>query len=66
MDGLEGEQMLSNLRPAGNGRWKGQVYVPKLGSRVGSTVTMQSGTQMKVSGCFAGILCKTQVWSRVE
>lgn len=65
VDELEGEQMLTALRPAGAGRWKGQVYVPKLRRKVGSTVTMTSRNQMKVSGCFAGIICKTQLWSRV-
>ena len=66
MDELEGEQMLSGLRPAGTNKWKGQVFVPKLGRKVGSTVTMASRTQMKVSGCFMGIVCKTQIWTRVS
>ena len=65
MDDLEGETLLTALRPAGAARWKGQVYVPKLGRKVGSTVTMTTRNQMKVSGCFAGIICKTQLWSRV-
>jgi uncharacterized protein (DUF2147 family) len=65
VDELEGEQMLTALRPAGDGRWKGQVFVPKLGRKVGSTLTMPSRNQIKVSGCFAGIVCKTQYWSRV-
>ncbi len=66
MDELEGEQMLTGLRPAGSGRWKGQVFVPKLGRKVGSTVTIASRNQMKVSGCVAGLFCKTQVWTRVS
>ena len=66
VDELEGEQMLSALRPAGANRWKGQVFVPKLGRKVGSTVTMTSRNQMKVSGCFMGIVCKTQIWTRVS
>jgi uncharacterized protein (DUF2147 family) len=65
IDDLEGEQMLTALRPSGTGRWKGQVFVPKLGRKVGSTVTMPSRNQIKVSGCFAGIICRTQLWSRV-
>jgi uncharacterized protein (DUF2147 family) len=65
MDELEGEQMLTGLKPSSAGKWKGQVYVPKLRRKVGSTVTMQSRGQMKVSGCFAGIVCRTQVWTRV-
>jgi uncharacterized protein (DUF2147 family) len=65
MDDLEGEQMLTNLRPAGAGRWKGQVYVPKLGRKVGSTVSMQAAGRLQVSGCFAGLVCRTQVWTKV-
>ncbi|WP_029941842.1 DUF2147 domain-containing protein [Sphingomonas astaxanthinifaciens] len=65
VENLEGEQMLTGLRPAGAGKWKGQVYVPKIRSKVGSTVTMKSPGRMSVSGCFAGIICKTQVWTKV-
>lgn len=65
IDDLEGEQLLTALRPAGAAKWKGQVYVPKLRRKVGSTVTMTSKNQMSISGCFAGIICRTQVWSRV-
>jgi uncharacterized protein (DUF2147 family) len=65
VDDLEGEQMLTGLKPSGAGRWKGQVYVPKLRRKVGSTVTMSSRNQLKVSGCFAGIVCRTQVWTKV-
>ena len=66
MDELEGEQMLTGLRPAGANKWKGQVFVPKLGRKVGSTVTMTGRNQMKVSGCFMGVVCKTQIWTRVS
>ncbi|WP_300973123.1 DUF2147 domain-containing protein [Sphingomonas sp. LHG3406-1] len=66
VDQLEGEQMLTGLKPAGPGRWKGQVYVPKVRSKVGSTVTMQSRDRMSVTGCVAGVICKTQVWTRVN
>ena len=66
VDELEGEQMLTGLRPSGANRWKGQVFVPKLGRKVSSTVTMATRNQMKVSGCFAGIICKTQLWTRVS
>lgn len=65
VEDLEGAQMLTGLRPAGPGRWKGQVYVPKVRSKVGSIVTMQTPNRMSVSGCFLGVVCKTQVWTRV-
>lgn len=65
IDELEGEQLLTALRPVGATKWKGQVYVPKLRRKVGSTVTMTSHNQMSVSGCFAGIICRTQVWTKV-
>ncbi|GAA3999693.1 DUF2147 domain-containing protein [Sphingomonas humi] len=65
VDDLEGETMLTGLRTAGAGRWKGQVFVPKLGRKVASTVTMPTRNQIKVSGCFAMVICKTQLWTRV-
>lgn len=65
-DGLEGEKLLSNIVPAGNGRWKGRVYVPRFGTHVGSSIVLVGPDKLNVSGCVAGIICKKQQWTRVD
>ncbi|GAA4024696.1 hypothetical protein GCM10022280_26980 [Sphingomonas swuensis] len=62
---LVGEPLLNNIEPAGPGKWKGRVYVPRLKSHVGGNITMQGRDRMQVSGCLAGILCKSAVYRRI-
>jgi len=63
---LVGEPLLNNIQPAGAGKWKGRVYVPRLKSHVGGNITMQGRDQMQVSGCFAGVVCRSAVYRRVS
>jgi uncharacterized protein (DUF2147 family) len=63
---LVGEPLLNNIAPAGPGKWTGKVFVPRLGSHVGGRITMQGQDRMQVSGCYAGILCKSAIYRRVS
>jgi uncharacterized protein (DUF2147 family) len=62
---LVGEPLLNNIAPAGPGKWKGRVFVPRLGSHVAGNITMQARDRMQVSGCLAGLLCKSAVYRRI-
>ena len=65
---LVGTRILSNLRPAGHGTYKGQAFEPKRNVRAPATVRLVGPNAIEVRGCaIAGILlCKEQRWTRVS
>ena len=65
---LIGTQILSGLRPAGNGTFKGQVFDPKRNIRAPATIRVDGDNAITVRGCaIAGmLLCKEQRWTRVS
>jgi uncharacterized protein (DUF2147 family) len=56
---LIGLTLSSNLVPAGKDVWKGSIYNPDDGRTYAASIKL-TGATMKVSGCVAGVLCKTQ------
>jgi uncharacterized protein (DUF2147 family) len=62
-----GTRVLSNLRPAGDGSYKGSAFEPKR-SIHGSAIVRQIGPNaMVVKGCaIMGLFCKEQRWTRVS
>ena len=64
---LVGTRILSDLRPAGNGTFKGRAFEPKRNIR-GSAIVRQVGPNvMVVKGCAVlGAFCKEQRWTRVS
>lgn len=64
---LIGTRILSGLRPAGDGVFKGQVFDPKRNIHAPATVTLVGPDALVVRGCaIAGmLLCKEQRWTRI-
>ena len=64
---LIGTRILTGLRPAGNGTYKGLAFDPKRNIRVPATVRVLGPNAIEVRGCaIAGmLLCKEQRWTRV-
>lgn len=63
---LIGTQILSGLRSAGGGVYKGQAYEPKRNIRGSATVQQLGANTMLVKGCAVlGIFCREQRWTRV-
>ena len=65
---LIGTRILTGLRPAGDGIYKGQAFDPKRNIRVPATVRVLGPNAITVRGCaIAGmLLCKEQRWTRVS
>jgi uncharacterized protein (DUF2147 family) len=64
---LIGTRILSGLRAAGDGTFRGQVFDPKRNIRAPATVTLVGPDALVVRGCaIAGmLLCKEQRWTRI-
>lgn len=64
---LVGTQLLTGLKPDGEGGWKGRVYLPKRNMHAGATVRAAGSNALLVRGCaIAGMICKQQRWTRVN
>ena len=64
---LVGTRILSDLRPAGNGTYRGRAFEPKRNIRGSATVRQVGPNVMVVRGCAVlGAFCKEQRWTRVS
>lgn len=62
-----GTRVLSNLRPNGDGTYRGNAYDPKRDMSGSATVRQAGPNVMVVKGCaMLGLLCKEQRWTRVS
>jgi len=62
-----GTRVLSDLRPAGEGIYKGSAFEPKRQMRGSATVRQLNSNVMIVKGCAVmGLFCKEQRWTRVS
>ena len=60
---LIGLSILIGMKPTGDNFWKGAIYHPDDGKTYSATVRYD-GRSMKVKGCVAGVLCKTNTFVR--
>jgi uncharacterized protein (DUF2147 family) len=64
---LIGTRILSGMKPAGGGTFKGLVFDPKRNIRAPATVRLLGSSTLVVKGCVLnGIICKEQRWTRVS
>ena len=62
-----GTRVLSDLRPAGGGVYRGKAYEPKRNIRGSATVRQVGPDTMIVKGCaVVGLFCKEQRWTRIS
>jgi len=63
---LVGTQILTGLKPIGDGRYRGRAFVPKRNIHATATVRQLNDNVMQVSGCvLGGLLCDNEKWTRV-
>jgi uncharacterized protein (DUF2147 family) len=62
---LVGVQMISDIRPSGNG-FTGQLYNYKDGKTYTGKMSF-AGKSMQVSGCvLGGLICRSQTWAKLN
>ena len=62
-----GTRVLSDLRPAGEGVYKGRAFEPRRDISGSATVRQIGPDVMLVKGCAVlGLICKEQRWTRVS
>jgi uncharacterized protein (DUF2147 family) len=62
-----GTRVLTDLRPIGDGIYKGSAYDPKRDISGSATVRQAGANVMIVRGCaIAGLICREQRWTRVS
>ncbi len=63
---LVGTQILTGLKSIGEGKFRGQAFVPKRNIHATATVRQLSADVMQVQGCvLGGLLCDRERWTRV-
>ena len=66
-DPLVGAELLRDILPSGDGRWKARLFVPDLNKTSKAELRQSAPDQLKVTGCAVGrMFCKSQVWTRTE
>jgi uncharacterized protein (DUF2147 family) len=65
-DPLIGAELLKDIVPYGQGRWRARLFVPDLNTTSKAELRLLGRDLLKVRGCAVGrIICKSQVWTRL-
>ena len=62
---LIGSRVIDNIRPAGAGVYKADVYVADRDMNARGTIPQVGQNRLNVRGCVFGFLCKTTNWDRI-
>jgi uncharacterized protein (DUF2147 family) len=46
-------------------QWKGDLYNPENGKLYSGTITLNSPTQLTLTGCLIAFLCQSETWTKV-
>jgi len=60
-------QIVLGMKPAGDGKWAGQVYNAEDGKTYSGNLTFTGGTSLQLQGCaLGGLVCKGQTWTKTN
>lgn len=63
---LIGQRLFRDFQPAGEGVWRGKVFVPDIAKTFSGTISVIDDTHLEGKGCLLGnIGCRSQIWTRV-
>ncbi len=61
-----GQRVFYNMKPQGDGTWKGAAFNPEDGKTYSGTMKL-SGDALTTAGCvLGGLICKSAHWTRVR
>jgi uncharacterized protein (DUF2147 family) len=64
---LIGVQIVLGMKPAGEGKWAGQVYNAEDGKTYSGNLTFTGGNSLQLQGCaLGGLVCKGQTWTKTN
>jgi len=64
---LVGLRLLRDFAPDKHGAWRGKVFVPDLNMTFSGAAEVLDAKTLRAKGCvLGGILCKSQIWTRVD
>ena len=64
---LIGVQIVLGMKPAGAGKWAGQVYNAEDGKTYSGKLTFTGGDSLQLEGCaLGGLVCKAQTWAKAN
>jgi uncharacterized protein (DUF2147 family) len=62
-----GTTVLTDLAFDARDRWTGRLFIPDDDIHASAKLQLLTANELKLSGCvFAGLICRSQVWTRVE
>lgn len=62
---LIGSRVIDNIRPAGSGVYKANVFVADRDINARGTIRQVTANRLNVRGCVMGVICKTTNWDRI-
>lgn len=65
-DPLVGVNVLRGINKLGGGRWRVQVFLPEFGRTVSGTIVLTHPDAFRARTCVLAIVCKSQVWTRMD
>ena len=62
---LIGARVIDNIRPAGRGTYKANIFVADRDVTARGTIRQVSADRLNVRGCVISLICKTTNWDRI-
>ena len=63
---LIGARLINNIRPAGEGTYRANVFVADRNMHASGTIRQINRNQLSVKGCALLVICKSATWDRVR
>lgn len=65
-DGSPAPEILRNAAKVATNNWKGDLFNPENGKMYKGEITLDSPTQLTLTGCLVAFLCQSETWTRVS